>query len=414
VRKALRTTDDVCRRFVGIGAAFALLVPVTLAALGAVIGLSLPKFEAIGMLQFPEEQKVVETKPNEQKPPADPATREVTYNVIELAAYKRVAGSYNSSPQLLAYFEAAGLRGKPAAERLLKQSESPAFWSKVAAPVLPFSRRDQKEFGDIKNASVTTMLGLELSTDARTGEMAEQMLAIIADYYTSALIRERVRAWVLTGKVDAQSQEKAVQADILRAELDIDLYARRAEDMKVILARYPDATRMDSRQIVSVNPKEGGERYLSPLAQLVGAESAISQRRELIRRWQRELKQKPVLAKLYDAAEVLVDREFEVRKLLRELNALSAKTFAHVDSEQEWSREAALRVNATLDNFEVMLSQIGIRNGVSVQRVASRDPLRLFLLGALAGFFLLGLMAFIRGTLLSMRREQGDLADLDE
>lgn len=409
----LTTIDDLSRRFVGVSAWFALLVPAVLAALGVVVGLSLPKFEAIGMLQFPEEQKLVENKPNEQKPPPDPTTRDVTYNVIELAAYKRVAGSYNSSPQLLAYFEAAGLRGKPAAERLLKQSESPAFWNKVAAPVLPFSRRDQKEFGDIKNASVTTMLGLELSTDARTGEMAEQMLGIIAGYYTSALIRERVRAWVLAGKVDAQSQEKAIQADILRAELDINLYGRRAEDMKVILARYPDATRMDSRQIVSVNPKEGGERYLSPLAQLVGAESAISQRHELIRRWQRELKQKPVLAQLYDAAEGLVDREFEVRKLLRELKALSAKTFAHADSEQEWSREAALRANAMLDNFEVMLSQIGIRNGVSVQPVPSRDPLRLASLGALSGVLLLGLLAFLRGSVLSMRRERETLADLD-
>ena len=412
MRSVLKTIDDLLERFVGVSGWVAMLVPVILAGLGAVVGLSLPKFEAIGMLQFPEEQKVVENKPNEPKP-VDPMARDVNYNVIELAAYKRVAGSYNSSPQLLAYFEAAGLRGKPGAERLLKQSESPAFWNRVAAPVLPFSRRDQKEFGDIKNASVTTMLGLELSTDARTAEMAEQMLGIMGGYYTSALIRERIRAWVLAGKVDSQSQEKAVQADILRAELDISLYARRAEDMKAILTKYPDATRMDSRQIVSVNSTEGGERYLSPLAQLVGAESAMSQRRELIRRWQRELRQKPVLAQLYDAAEGLVDREFEVKKLLRELKALSSKTFAHTDSEQEWSKEAALRANAMLDNFEVMLSQIGIRNGVSVQPVPSRDPLRLAFLGGLTGFLLLGLMAFIRGTVLSMRRERDNLTDLD-
>ena len=412
MRRVLKTIDDLLERFVGVSARVALLLPIVLAVLGALVGVSLPKFEAIGMLQFPEEQKIVENKPGEQKP-LDPMTRDVNYNVIELAAYKRVAGSYNSSPQLLAYLEAAGLRGKPGAERLLRQSESAAFWNKVAVPVLPFSRRDQKEFGDIKNASVTTMLGLELSTDAATAQMAEQMLGIMAGYYTSALIRERIRAWVLAGKVDSQSQEKAVQADILRAELDISLYARRAEDMKAILAKYPDATRMDSRQIVSVNSTEGGERYLSPLAQLVGAESAMSQRRELIRRWQRELRQKPVLAQLYDASEGLVDREFEVKKLLRELKALSAKTFTHADSEQEWSKEAALRANAMLDNFEVMLSQIGIRNGVSVQPVANRDPLRLALLGALAGFVLLGLIAFLRGTVLSMRRERESVPDLD-
>ena len=184
------------------------------------------------------------------------------------------------------------MAGRPGAARLLKQAESPGFWDKVAAPVLPFSRRDQKEFGDIKDASATYMLGLELTADARTESVAQDIVDMLASYYINAVVRERIRAWTLAGKVDAQSLEKGVRADILRAELDIELYARRAEDMKAILARYPDAARMDSRQVVSVNPAEGGERYLSPLAQLVGAESAISQRRELIRRWQRELKQK--------------------------------------------------------------------------------------------------------------------------
>ena len=131
---------------------------------------------------------------------------------------------------------------------------------------------------------------------------------MLAGYYINAVVRERIRAWTLAGKVDAQAQEKGVRADILRAELDIELYGRRADDMKAMLARYPDAARMDSRQVVSVNPSEGGERYLSPLAQLVGAESAISQRRELIRRWQRELKQKTVLAQFYAKADALLDQ----------------------------------------------------------------------------------------------------------
>ena len=65
---------------------------------------------------------------------------------------------------------------------------------------------------------------------------------------------------------------------------------------------------MDARQVVSVNSAEGGERYLSPLAQLVGAESAISQRREMIRRWQREVSQKEILARTSRAADSLIDR----------------------------------------------------------------------------------------------------------
>ena len=117
--------------------------------------------------------------------------------------------------------------------------------------MLPFSRRDQKEFGDIKDASATTMLGLELTAHARTEVVARDMVDVLAGYYVNAVVRERIRAWTLAGKVESQSQDKCVRADILRAELDIELYGRRVEDMKAVLARYPDAARMDSRQVVA-------------------------------------------------------------------------------------------------------------------------------------------------------------------
>ena len=344
--------------------------PLVLAIAGVAVGMLFPKFEATALLQFPEPQKSVE-RPGEprlpEQRPLDPKA-----NVIELAAYKRVAASYDSAAQLGAYLEAAGLSSRPGAARLLKQAENPNFWSKVAVPVLPFSRRDQKEFGDIKDASATTMLGLELTADARTESVAQDMVNLLAGYYINAVVRERIRAWTLAGKVDAQSLEKGVRADILRAELDIELYGRRADDMKAMLARYPDAARMDSRQVVSVNPSEGGERYLSPLAQLVGAESAISQRREMIRRWQRELKQKSILAQFYASADALLDREIDVTKLLAELKALATKTFSHAEAAQEWNQEAALRVNGALDNFEVMRRSIRCPQRNSSRR--SREP----------------------------------------
>ena len=395
--------EAVLRKYLGVGPGFALLVPLVLAIVGVAVGIFFPKSEATALLQFPEPQKTVErsSEPrlNEQRP-LDPKA-----NVIELAAYKRVAASYDSATQLGDFLEAAGLKSRPGAVRLLSQADDPNFWSRAAVPVLPFSRRDQKEFGDIKDASATTMLGLELTTDARTESVAQDMVNLLASYYINAVVRERIRAWTLAGKVDSQSLEKGVRADILRAELDIDLYGRRVDDMKAILARYPDAARMDSRQVVSVNQAEGGERYLSPLAQLVGAESAISQRREMIRRWQRELKQKTILAQFYASADALLEREIEVTSLLVELKALATKSFSHADATQEWNQEAALRVSGALDNFEVMRGQFGVRNGVRAGELASRSPWRLAGLGFAAGLAILGALAFLRTAVQGVRGE---------
>lgn len=393
------------RKYFGVGASTVLILIVSLALAGVAAGLLFPKVQATALLQFPEPQKNME-RPGEPRLP-EQRSLDPKANVIELAAFKRVAASYDSAAQLDAYLRTAGLSDRPGAARLLKQAERPDFWSRVAVPILPFSRRDQKEFGDIKDASATTILGLELTVEERAEPMARDMVDILASYYINAVVRERMRAWTLAGKVDAQSQEKGVRADILRAELDIAIYSRRVDDMKAVLARYPDAVRMDSRQIVSINQSDGGERYLSPLAQLVGAESAILQRREMIRRWERELKQKTLLAHFYGGAEVLLEREVAVSKLLAELRALASKTFSHAESAQEWSQEAALRVSGALDNFEVMRSQFGVRNGIRAGEVAGRSPLRLAYFGIAAALGILAILAFLRATLRAARREEG-------
>ena len=153
--------------------------------------------------------------------------------MIELAAYKRVAASYDSATQLNAFLEAAGLKNRPEAARCsVKPTSRP---SGAEQQCQCFRSVDvTKRSLVIKHASATAMLGLELTADARTESVAQDMVNLLASYYINAVVRERIRAWTLAGKVDSQSLEKGVRADILRAELDIELYGRRVDDMKAM------------------------------------------------------------------------------------------------------------------------------------------------------------------------------------
>ena len=398
-----RSVDLNLRDHVGVGIVWVVLIPLALVLLGAGAGLLLPKFEAKAVLQFPEATPAQKLEANAK---AAPQTREVSgisrlleSNMVELPTYKRVAAAYESVAPFEAYAQALAISDRPAVSRILKQANDPGFWARSAQPILPFSRRDQREFGDIKGASGATILGLELTADARTETIARDMIDVLAAYYVNAVVRERIRAWALVGKVESQPQEKRLRADVVRAELDIELYRRRAEDMKALLARYPEAARMDSRQMIAVSPGEGDERYLSPLAQLVGAESAISQRREMISRWQRELKQKSVLASYFNNANDMIERDIDVAKLLPALRVQAVQSFGGVEGAGEWSKEAALSIQGALDNFDALRGQFGVRNSVRAGPIGSRDPLRLGLLGALIGIALLGAIAIMRATL---------------
>ena len=103
--------------------------------------------------------------------------------------------------------------------------------------------------------------------------------------------------------------------------------------------------------------------------------------------------------------------EIEVTELLDELKVLATKTFSHADAAQEWNQEAALRVNGALDNFEVMRSQFGVRNGIRVDEVASRRTAARAGLGIAAGLALLGALAFMRAT---FQAERGEVESASE
>lgn len=382
--RSLEAIDRLLTEYAGIRLFPALTLIVALAVLGAIVGTVFPKYEATGLLQFPEA-----TRDKEKE------------RAVDLETFKRVAASYASPVQLSAFVDAKGLQNSPAATRLIVQSKEPAFWERAATPVLPFTKRDQRELGDLKDAAVAALLGLDLISDARTPSLAVEMIGILGDYYVNAVMRERIRAWVLAGQADSIGMAKNIEAAIVRAELDVALLERRAQDMKGILAKYPTAERMDTRQVISLNTSDESQRFLSPLAQLVGFESAISQRREQIRRWDRDLKQKRMLAGFYVDALTLIDSSSAtIEKLLAALKQLAATKFSAADSSQEWAREASLRVSGQLDSFSVALTQFGLRNNsVRVNEVGIRKPSRLAVMLAAIGLIGLGSVAFLRASL---------------
>ncbi|GIL05552.1 MAG: hypothetical protein BroJett031_20720 [Betaproteobacteria bacterium] len=380
-KRSLEAIDHLLTEYAGIRLFPALAMIVALAVLGAIVGIVFPKFEATALLQFPEATGGKE-------------------RAVDLETFKRVAASYASPVQLSAFVDAKGLQNSPAAARLIVQSKEPGYWEKAATPVLPFTKRDQRELGDLKDAAVAALLGLDLISDARTPLLAVEMIGILGDYYVNAVMRERIRAWVLAGQADSIGMAKNIEAAIVRAELDVALLERRAQDMKGILAKYPTAERMDTRQVISLNTSDESQRFLSPLAQLVGFESAISQRREQIRRWDRDLKQKQLLAGFYVDALALIDSSATVEKLLPALKELAAAKLSAADSSQEWVREASLRVSGQLDSFSVALTQFGLRNNsVRVNEVGIRKPSRLAVLAAAVGILGLACVAFLRTTL---------------
>lgn len=397
----LQRLDKICRDNLSIGPWPALAFVVVLGLAGVVIGLAFPKWSADGLLETPgvvmpfDEQR-------ERGRDAEPAVRT---QYVTLAEYRRVVAAYSSDTSLREFLAAAGKQG-PGADRLLAQAEASGFWNSVATPILPFSRRDAREFGELKDAASNSLVGVELSTNARTPQVANDMLGTMGAYFANALIRERIRGWILKSHGEAPAKQKALRAEVVDAQMKIETMGRRIQDLKGILARYPDAAKLDARQVVNIT--EGQDRFLPPLAQLVAAETSITQHRETIARKERQARQFDLVERYFVEADKKLQATPLASELIPALATLATAKFEGVDPEAEWAREVVLRIQADIASFSSALSSFGIRNEARVAPVPSRDPARLAAFGAGGALLLLGLTAFVRASIRASRSEVGE------
>jgi len=394
----LQRLNRFCLDYLLMGPWQALALVAALAAAGAAVGLAFPKWNAEGLLETPGVVIPFEApreNPDNARP--EPKTRYVT-----LAEYRKAAAAYASQAALHEFLAAAGAQS-PAAERLLLQSEQPGFWADVATPVLPFSRRDAREYGELKDAASDSLVGIDLTTNARTPELAREMNGIMGSHFANALVRERIRAWILKNGGEAPAKQKALRAEVIDGQMKIAATASRIQDLKAILARYPESGKLDSRQVIAIS--EGSDRFLSPLAQLVAAESSIAALKETIARREREARQFDLLERYFARADEKLKSAPLASEMIPVLAALTSTPFEGVDANADWAREVFFRLQADIAGFSAAHTSFGFRNEARIAQAPWRNPVQLAAAGAAGALILLGLIAFVRASMRVARSE---------
>lgn len=350
-------------RWVGLAPIWCLALVLGASIVGAVLGLAFPKYSAFGALQ---------TSTAISKP-------------LGISEFKAFFLGYASRDSLRQYFESNGLNDDGSL-RLRALAEGDGFWSKAVAPILPFEKKDQKEFGDLKDAASSSLLGISLSVDARSPELAEAAHKSLVRYVRDSLVRERIRSWVVAGASDTAGVEAATRAELVRVNNEMKLAERRVSDMRALIAKYPDSKLLDARQLIPVGGQaNGAERYLSPMAQLVGAESAISSAKEQVLRLERDLRIKQLSLAFYRRALAGIEDERSIVKLFQRLDADVSAVFSSQDGADEAEVEAKNTAIAVLEGFKAFSTTLDVRNGASVEPIKGRSPSSLAaVFGALA------------------------------
>lgn len=333
-----------------------------------------------------------------------PLLRYKTEGVLSMemgtAEYKRFAELANDSTTVTQFIGASpppDLKG--ANIDGLVRNVTRGEWHK---PVPKVSKADAKELPDIllqleqerektpqrdrpqereRRTPVWVYLGLRLTHSAADPVEAASVAAWLGAYFKDVATREAVREQVSRwSSENRQFSDRALERK-LAYEFDIQQAQTRAKALKTIVASYPDTARRDSQQVVDV--RKDNEKFMSPLAQLVGAESEIIEIRERVQKLDREIEQQTFVKALVADSESAVGRARSGGESVLNLSAVITEFSKKVRTEAE--REKLLSLAADLSQISArFLSQAQFVARPSVPTQPERPkPLMVIALGGL-------------------------------
>jgi hypothetical protein len=343
--------------------------------------------------------------------------------------YKRFSELANDTTTIRQYMAVAPLPD-------LKENEIDRLIRTVARgewhkPVPKVSKADAKELPDIllqmeqerdkvvddprapprERKPVTVYLGLRLTHTASEPQQVANVATWLGEYFKDVATREAVREQVSRWKADnRQFSDRALERK-LKFAFDIQQAQTRATSLKAVVAAYPDAARRDSQQVVDV--RKDNEKFMSPMSQLVGAESEIIDIRERLQKLDREIEQQSFVKSLVLDADTAANKAQSGNDSVRQLSGVITEASKKVKTEAE--REKLLALAADLSQISArFLSQAQFVAKPSVPTLPERPtPLMLTVLGALLAALLAALFIWRESIIdLLWRDEKEGLAQV--
>lgn len=256
---------------------------------------------------------------------------------VTLGNYKRYEVALFNEPRLERFLELNGKQGEPVAALMRDLMLDPSFMSAAVKPVFSFTDRDAKQFG-VQMDDSGELVGIELQLKARERPKDAPVL-LLAEYVRDTAISVDLEGQVLKACLDNEAREQELRGEQLDAEFEIRQLEARAERLRDVLARVPDKSGVEVRQVVSL--ENGGERFLPPATLLAATEIAIADERVKEVKRARDRAVAEVFKNYYCEARKMVEKGVSGRDLLLSLPGLQQQALSGLDLGQNAIETAA-------------------------------------------------------------------------
>jgi LPS O-antigen subunit length determinant protein (WzzB/FepE family) len=241
-------------------------------------------------------------------------------------------------------------------QRMKDDFKSAADINKWIKPVYAFAKEDAREFSQLPKDEGNAVLGMNLAYEADSPESAAAYTSFFGNYIRDCLLYVTLYNYVMDGYSKSVAALNKNENGIIRLQFELVQNTNKMKDIQAILSNYPEAAKMESRQVVSV--QEGGARFLAPVTQLVGIESTLADIRRALAKLERDREKYSVQAEYFSRSfNELAKGSEHGDSLLLLLKTIKDEVFKDKDLNRNEVKEVFNTLSIDLQTFDFTFYQ---------------------------------------------------------
>ncbi|MCP1174768.1 hypothetical protein [Ralstonia chuxiongensis] len=206
--------------------------------------------------------------------------------------------------------------------------------------VLPLSKDDLRYITDAKGMLDTIgILGFSITFKDRSAENAQARVQLMGDYIKDTMLSEDLLDTIYTKAGEAKAKKQQIDNLIIQKRLALTQASSRLEAARLIAGKYPEASKMEARQLLSTGSDANASRYLSPVAQLVGIETEIADLKSQLTLLERDAEQNALRNEFYERIDQGTRQAKTGSALLAEFVKTAQAVFTGKDLKDDKTRE---------------------------------------------------------------------------
>lgn len=216
---------------------------------------------------------------------------------VSFAEYKRYSPALSDRAAFMDFAARSGQFSAPELDRIARAIGGADALNKWIRPLFTITKADVKEAAETpENANQFAGVTIDIAMNSR--DLAQRLVIVCSNYVRDFVIAGKIYDLVLPGLATAVSDLVHKEIDILRSRFDLHRLEQRRSELQGVASRYRSAER-ESQQRQVISTQDGGERYLSPVTQIIGVEAQIVEANSDLAGLQRDTDRLAVLIAFY-------------------------------------------------------------------------------------------------------------------